>query len=191
MSSNTTDELPAALRQRLLEAARSSIEYGVRHGRPMAINPADYPDALTVARATFVTLHIDGRLRGCIGSLEAHQSLIEDVVHNAHAAAFKDPRFPPLAENELEQIDIEISVLSPPQEISFSSESDLLSRIRPGIDGLILSEGQRRGTFLPSVWSSLAEPVEFLRHLKQKAGLPPDYWSDSIRIQRYTTESFS
>jgi AmmeMemoRadiSam system protein A len=191
MSSNTTDELPAVLRQQLLEAARASIEYGIRHGRPMAINPADYPESLTLPRATFVTLHIDGRLRGCIGSLEAHQSLIEDVAHNAHAAAFKDPRFPPLAANELEQIDIEISVLSPPEDVSFTSEADLLSRIRPGIDGLILSEGQRRGTFLPSVWSSLAEPVDFLRHLKQKAGLPPDYWSDSIRIQRYTTESFS
>lgn len=141
-------------------------------------------------RATFVTLTINGALRGCIGMLEACRPLIEDVAENAKSAAFHDPRFPPLSRKEFEKIDIHISVLSPPEEITFSSEADLLECMRPGIDGLILQEGGRRGTFLPCVWEELPGKEEFLMHLKMKAGLPAGYWSDSLRVFRYTAEYF-
>jgi len=177
------------LRQKLLDIAEASIRHGLDYGRPLAPVPAEYPE-LTTEGACFVTLHSHGELRGCIGSLQAHQPLIEDVAHNAYAAAFSDPRFPPLRESELAELDIHISLLSPATPISFRSEEDLLQQIRPEEDGLVLEEGRRRGTFLPSVWEQLPTKELFLRHLKQKAGLPPDYWSDTLQVSRYTTEGF-
>lgn len=141
-------------------------------------------------RATFVTLTVGGALRGCIGMLKACRPLAEDVAGNACAAAFEDPRFSPLSIEELEKLEIHISVLSPPGEISFSSERNLLEQIRPGVDGLILQEGGQRGTFLPSVWEELPDPDLFLMHLKMKAGLPAGYWSDTLRVFRYTAEYF-
>jgi AmmeMemoRadiSam system protein A len=148
------------------------------------------PAELMDERATFVTLTIDGRLRGCIGRLEACRPMAEDVAANACAAAFKDPRFPPLTKNEFEKLEIHISVLSPPEELTVSSEEDVLNQIRSGTDGLILQEGSRRGTFLPSVWAELPDKELFWAHLKQKAGLPSGYWSDTLRVFRYTTEYF-
>ncbi len=148
----------------------------------------DLPDELQEKRATFVTLEIHGRLRGCIGRLEACRPLAEDVAANAVSAAFDDPRFPPLSKEEFEKLDLHISILSPPEEMQFESEADALAQIRPGIDGLILQEGGRRGTFLPSVWEQLPDRDTFWAHLKMKAGLPADYWSDSIRLFRYTAE---
>jgi len=103
-------------------------------------------------------------------------------------AAFRDPRFPPLAADEFDELDIHLSILTPAEPVSFTSEQELITQLQPGIDGLILEEGHRRGTFLPSVWEQLPEPQQFLRHLKQKAGLSPDYWSENIRISRYRTE---
>jgi len=120
--------------------------------------------------------------------LEACRPLVEDVAENAVAAAFHDPRFPPLSRDEFDDLKISISVLSPPEEMSFSSEADLLSQIRPGIDGLILQEGFQKGTFLPSVWEELPETEMFFEHLKLKAGLPAGYWSDTLRVFRYTAE---
>lgn len=114
-----------------------------------------------------------------------------DVAENAFASAFRDPRFPPLAHFELADLIIEISVLGPSQPLSFTSEEELLRIIEPGRDGLILEDGTARGTFLPTVWESLPHPRDFLRHLKQKAGLGPDHWSEQIRVRRYRTESFS
>ncbi|BCX88980.1 conserved hypothetical protein [Methylomarinovum tepidoasis] len=175
-------------RRLLLELAREAIRYGARHGRPPAVNLEALPAALQVPRATFVTLEEDGRLRGCIGSLEARRPLAEDVVHNAFAAAFGDPRFPPVHEDEVDRLDIHISVLGPLEEMRFTSEADLLRQIRPGIDGLVLEDGPYRGTFLPAVWEQLPDKRDFLRHLKLKAGLPPDYWSDTLKVYRYTTE---
>jgi AmmeMemoRadiSam system protein A len=122
--------------------------------------------------------------------LEACRPLAEDVAENACAAAFEDPRFEPLTKKEFEKLEIHISVLSPPEELIFSSKENLLSQIRPGTDGLILQDGFRRGTFLPSVWEELPSKELFLAHLKQKAGLPADYWSDTLRVFRYTTEYF-
>lgn len=178
-------------RAALLEVARRSIEHGLETGRPLPVDVSAYPPALQAPGASFVTLNIDGRLRGCIGSLEAVRPLVEDVAHNAFAAAFRDPRFPPVTAAEAPHLDIHVSVLSPAEPMEFESEEDLLRQIRPGVDGLILEDHGRRGTFLPSVWESLPDPRDFLQQLKLKAGLPPDHWSDTLRVWRYTTESFS
>ncbi len=180
--------LNKANRQRLLDLAKGSILHGLQTGLPLKINLDDYPPELTELRATFVTLQINHQLRGCIGLLEAVRPLAEDIAENAFSAAFNDPRFPPLEACELDDLEIHLSILTPAEPVSFSSEQDLITQLQPGIDGLILQEGRRRGTFLPSVWESLPEPKQFLRHLKQKAGLPPDYWSDNIKIYRYQAE---
>ncbi len=177
-------------RQRLVDIARGSLRHGLLHGSPLKVDPSGLDATLSSPGASFVTLHRHGQLRGCIGSLEPYQPLAADVAQNAFSAAFRDPRFPPLDESESGDLTVEISVLGTPEEIIFSSEQDLLNQLRPGIDGLILEERGRRGTFLPSVWESLPQPAEFLRQLKLKAGLPVDYWSDDIRVWRYTTESF-
>ena len=174
--------------QRLLELAKNSIQHGLQTGRPLKINLADFPFELTEHRATFVTLQKHHQLRGCIGMLEAVRPMAEDIAENAFLAAFKDPRFPPLADDEFGELAIHLSILTPAEPVSFTSEQNLITQLQPGIDGLILEEGRRRGTFLPSVWEQLPEPEEFLRHLKQKAGLAADYWSENIRIYRYRTE---
>ncbi len=175
----------------LLKLARDSIAHGLKTSKPLNVRLDDYPAELTVERATFVTLERNGELRGCIGMLEAVRPLVQDVAENAFAAAFRDPRFPPLEQSELAGLDIHISILSPAAAMHFDSEQDLITQLTPGVDGLIIQEGYRRGTFLPSVWEQLPDPGLFLRHLKQKAGLPPDYWSDTLKIYRYTTEMFS
>jgi AmmeMemoRadiSam system protein A len=172
----------------LLDLARSSIQHGLQTGRPLKVKLADYPAELTERRATFVTLQKHHQLRGCIGMLEAVRPLVEDIAENAFLAAFQDPRFPPLADDEFDELDIHLSILTTATPLAFTSEQDLINQLQPGIDGLILEEGHRRGTFLPSVWEQLPEPEQFLRHLKQKAGLAPDYWSETIRIYRYRTE---
>lgn len=175
----------------LLDVARRSIEYGLQYQSPLTVDAADYPETLRPLRATFITLEIDGHLRGCIGTLEARSPLVQDVAEHAFAAAFEDPRFFPLRQEEFPRLDIHISVLSPPEPMEFSSEDELLAQLRPGVDGLILRLGQRRATFLPSVWDSLPDPYVFLAQLKQKAGLPLDFWSPELTAERYTTESFS
>lgn len=176
--------------QQLLDLATKSIAYGLDHDCALPIDLSDYSEELKQLRATFVTLHINGELRGCTGTLDAWQPLIKDVVNNAFSSAFSDSRFSPLSRDELDLLDIHISILSPPEPIDFSSEQDLLSKLRPGTDGLILEIEGRRGTFLPSVWESLPEPDDFLNHLKVKAGQPADYWSESVQAKRYKTESF-
>ena len=179
-------------RAQLLQVARNSIRHGLQHGGPLEVDYQEYPPSLQAQRASFVTLHRDGRLRGCIGHLTAIQPLVVDVAGNAYAAAFQDPRFPPVQMAELEDIDLEISVLSVPEPLPYADREDLLARIRPGVDGLILTgPAGHSGTFLPSVWESLPQPQEFLSNLVLKAGLPLGYWSDDIRMQRYTTESIS
>ena len=175
----------------LLRLARESIRYGLESGKPLMLDISSLPESLQQTRASFVTLHKHGQLRGCIGSIIPTRPLALDVSHNAFAAAFEDPRFPPVQASELNDLDIEISNLSMPEPIEFSSEEDLLEKIRPGIDGLILKEGPYSGTFLPSVWEQIPDKREFLRQLKRKAGLPADYWSPTIRVFRYTTDSFS
>jgi AmmeMemoRadiSam system protein A len=181
----------AGEREILLRIAYQSICSGLQTRQPAAVSVDGVSARLSARRASFVTLHADEKLRGCIGSLEPRTSLAEDVSFNAYAAAFRDPRFRPLQADELDTLSLDISVLSPPERLEFDSESSLLEAIRPGIDGLILQDQAFRSTFLPSVWESLPEPARFLGHLKLKAGLAADYWSESIRIWRYTTESFA
>jgi AmmeMemoRadiSam system protein A len=185
---NAPSVLTPLHKQQLLQLARDSVRKGLC-GETLAVRAADHPEPLRVLRATFVTLEVDGQLHGCIGTLEAHRTLVEDVVSNAYGAAFRDTRFPTLTWPEFERLDIHISILSLPEPVQYSSEADLLVQLRPQVDGLIIEEGINRGTFLPSVWEQLPEPREFLRHLKRKAGLPADYWSSRIRVQRYTAES--
>ena len=190
-SAETAGDYTNAEQDVLLGIACTSILHGLTHGQSAPIELAKLPSRLSEIRASFVTLTEDeGRLRGCIGSLEAYRPLAEDVNRNAWAAAFRDPRFPPLEADEFAGLEIHVSVLSEPETLAFDSEQDLLARMRPGIDGLILADGAARGTFLPSVWESLPEPAQFLAHLKLKAGLPADYWSDSLRVWRYTTLAF-
>lgn len=140
--------------------------------------------------AAFVTLTQKGSLRGCIGSLTAYRPLREDVAANAVNAALRDPRFPPLTARELSETQIEVSVLSAPEPYAFTDRADAIARLRPGIDGLTLEYGSRRGTFLPQVWDSLSEPEEFLAHLVRKAGLPAGWWDDDARLSRYTVTAF-
>jgi AmmeMemoRadiSam system protein A len=181
----------AGEREILLRIAYQSICSGLETRQPAVISADAIPARLAARRASFVTLHSEEKLRGCIGSLEPRTSLAEDVSLNAYAAAFRDTRFRPLQADELTSLSLQISVLSTPEMLDFDSESTLLAAVRPGIDGLILQEQAFRGTFLPSVWESLPDPAQFLGHLKLKAGLAADYWSKSIRVWRYTTESFA
>ena len=190
-SADSPMDYTPAEQDRLLGIACNSIRHGLEVGRPARVSLDTLPASLAEERASFVTLNTSGgQLRGCIGSLEAYRPLAEDVSHNAWAAAFRDPRFSPLQEDEYPGLDIHVSVLSTPEPVDFTSEQDLLAHIRPGIDGLILEDNAARGTFLPSVWESLPDPAQFLTHLKLKAGLPVDHWSDHLRIWRYTTQSF-
>ncbi|MCB1819855.1 MAG: AmmeMemoRadiSam system protein A, partial [Gammaproteobacteria bacterium] len=163
--------LAPVLRAQLLDVARRSIEHGLATGRPWSVSPSEYPPDLKAVRASFVTLQHAGQLRGCIGHLEAVQPLVVDVAENAFAAAFRDPRFRPLSAQEWPQIDLHLSILTPAEPMRFRDEADLIQQLQPGEDGLILQDGPYRGTFLPSVWESLPDPVDFLVHLKHKAGL--------------------
>lgn len=188
---SSADALSSGQQQLLLQMARESILHGFASHHPLKVDPADYDQELQEERACFVTLHINGRLRGCIGTLTPTGSLVEAVCENAYSAAFRDLRFLPLRRDECEQLDIEISVLTPSEQVHFDNEEDLLSQLRPGVDGLILEDGMQRGTFLPSVWESLPEPQDFFQQLKRKAGLPVTYWSPTIKISRYETYAFS
>ena len=182
--------IPREHRERLTTLAYEAIEHGICHQRPIPVSTEDWPEELCATRASFVTLHKYDELRGCIGALTATLPLVQDVAEHAFDAAFKDPRFGPVTEFELGLLSIHLSVLSPPEPLTFGSEAELLGMIRPGVDGLILKERAHQGTFLPSVWEKLPDPKQFLRHLKQKARLGPDYWSDTIQIERYSTESW-
>ncbi|MEN8205606.1 MAG: AmmeMemoRadiSam system protein A [Pseudomonadota bacterium] len=175
----------------LLAIALDSIRNGLEHGKPMQLHIGDYPAHLTAQCASFVTLSHGEALRGCIGTLEARSSLVESVAENAWAAAFRDPRFAALTAAELDTLTIHVSVLSPLKPVRVASEQELLARMIPGEAGWVMQENGNRGTFLPSVWSSLGEAADFLRQLKIKAGLSPDYWSDTLEIWYYTTDSFS
>ncbi len=178
-------------RETLTGLAYASIRHGLEQGGPLKFEAiADTPASLLEQAACFVTLNESGQLRGCIGSLEARRPLAVDVCENAYAAAFRDPRFAALTEPELDKLDLSISVLTPARAMQFESEQDLIRQLRPGVDGLILTDAGRRGTFLPSVWEQLPEATDFLRHLKLKAGLPADHWSDGLRVERYTTISW-
>lgn len=182
---NTTDG------QRLLAIARTSIAHGLKQGLALPVRETEESVALQAQGAAFVTLELAGQLRGCIGSLEPKRALAVDVSENAFAAAFQDPRFAPLSQAEFDALHLSVSVLGRAQPIPCASEAQLLSALRPGVDGLILEAGARRGTFLPSVWEQLPHAEDFLRHLKRKAGLAAQEWPTGLRALRYVTKSFS
>ena len=181
--------LPDPIRERLRAIARRAIRHGLTHHSAPALLPEDLAGELGQPGAVFVTLHLNDRLRGCIGSLEPRRALAEDVNENAYAAAFADPRFPPVTAQEEPMLALHISRILPAEPLPCRDEDDLLNLLRPGTDGLILQLGSRRATFLPSVWEDLPEPREFLRHLTAKAGLPPDFWDARLRFYRYEVES--
>ena len=141
--------------------------------------------------ASFVTLKLEGELRGCIGTIDAHRPLGDDVARNARSAAYRDPRFPPVSVDELARLQVEVSVLTPREALPVASESDALARIRPGIDGIALEYGGMSATFLPQVWESLPDPDAFLDALRRKAGLPARFWHPDLRLSRYTVEKFA
>ena len=184
-------EFAEPARKILLQIAKDTIKYFLTEHKLPSFNLNDFPEQLRQTRACFVTLHLHGQLRGCIGSLTAHQALIIDVCQNAYNAAFQDPRFKLVTLEEFDQLTLDISILSVPQKMYFSSEAELIKQLRPGIDGLILSDIGHRGTFLPSVWEQLPDPAEFLAHLKAKAGLPTNYWSSTLVVEHYTAELIS
>ena len=171
----------------LLAIARAAI------GRQLGLELPARDDAafLREPGATFVTLTVNGRLRGCIGSLEAVRPLGEDVTKNARSAAFLDPRFGPLSLREFENVTVEVSLVAPAEPVTFTDEADLLRRLRPGVDGVSLEWAGRRGTFLPQVWDDLPAPASFLAHLRQKAGLPADLPITAVKVSRYTVEKWS
>ena len=171
----------------LLAIARESI---VR-GDDAAALVANGHEWLRPPGASFVTLRLDDELRGCIGSIDARRPLGEDVARNAHAAAYRDPRFPPVSPLELPHLQVEVSVLSPREPLAVASESEALERLRPGVDGIALEYGAASATFLPQVWESLPEPEAFLDALRRKAGLPARFWHPSLHLSRYTVEKFA
>jgi AmmeMemoRadiSam system protein A len=175
----------------LLTFARQSIVHQLKWSTPLTIERNIENEPFWVNGCCFVTLTKQNSLRGCIGSLEPHRPLLEDVLENSRAAAFYDPRFPPVEAAELSSIVISISVLFPPKRIPFQSEQALIDSLQPGIDGVILEFGSRRATFLPSVWEMLPDAQTFFSQLKLKAGFSQSFWSDQIIAYRYHTFSFA
>ena len=148
---------------------------------------SDYP-FLSQDGAAFVTLEHNHQLRGCIGSIIAYRTLLEDIIHNALSAAFRDPRFTPLSPNELDELRLEVSVLSEPEALEYTDYDDLLTKVEPNVDGLILKHGSFQGTFLPQVWEQLPTAKQFLDHLSVKAGANPSIYEAHPTIYRYRVE---
>ena len=173
----------------LLALAKSAIseKLGISLNGDMSVNAA----WLNETGACFITLKINGALRGCIGTLEPHRPLLRDVSANAISAAFHDPRFPPLTPEEFGQLRIEISVLGSLEPIQARDENDFLNQLKPGVDGIVFEYGPHRATFLPQVWEQLPDPHTFLAHLKLKAGLATDFWHPDVLLYRYRVEKFS
>ncbi len=161
-----------------------------RPGKKPRFKVGELAPQLRAARATFVTLKIGGKLRGCIGTVTANRALAVDVADNAYKSAFGDPRFDALTADELDQLDLSVSILSTPRRMTFRTEDELIDQLQPDRDGVILADGEKRGLFLPQVWENLPDPRAFIDHLKVKAGLPKAYWSDGITAYRFSTESF-
>jgi AmmeMemoRadiSam system protein A len=170
----------------LLALARTSIARAL--GLPIAA--VDMPGWLQEPGACFVTLTQKAQLRGCIGSLQAHRPLGDDVRANAVACALRDPRFTALKAAELDYTQVEVSLLSPTESLEFRNEAQALAQLRPQVDGVVLEYAGNRATFLPQVWDQLPTVDAFMRQLKRKARLPEDFWSEDVRLQRYTVEKW-
>jgi AmmeMemoRadiSam system protein A len=178
-------------RHLLLQIARKALEACVCNQPLPRLQWDSLPASFRDPGATFVTLTKHGQLRGCIGALEAYQFLAEDVREHTQAAALEDYRFPPVLPDELSQITIEISRLTAPQPLEYTHPQDLVAKLRPGIDGVVLRDGFRRATFLPQVWEKLADPELFLSHLCQKMGVSPMAWRrKKLEVLVYQVEEF-
>ena len=178
-------------RSYLLKIARESLEKSV-NGLPLPhLDLNSLPPLLRAPGASFVTLTFKGQLRGCIGALEPYQSLAEDVREHAVAAALQDYRFPPVQPNEVADIEIEISHLTPSMILKYENPAELLKQLRPRIDGVVLRDGMRRATFLPQVWENIPDAEEFLAHLCVKMGAPADLWfRKKLDVRIYQVEEF-
>ncbi|MCS3903499.1 AmmeMemoRadiSam system protein A [Methylohalomonas lacus] len=172
----------------LLALARQTIATGLEQHCLCLPDVETYSERWREDTASFVTLKLAGDLRGCIGTLEAVEPLVTNVARNAYNAAFNDPRFPPLTAVELPLARLSVSLLTAPEPLAFTTESDLLEQLQPHSDGLIIERGQQHATFLPTVWDSVKTPVQFLQALKQKAGLSPD--TQPERAWRYRTQTW-
>ena len=186
------DKLTFEEQQTLLRMARDAMERGVRGEKLMPLDKSTLSPRLREEGASFVTLTLDGQLRGCIGGLEARQSLAEDVRQHAVAAALEDPRFHPVSERELNGIQIEVSRLTRPHPLEYKDANDLLSQLRPHVDGVILHDGiYHRGTFLPQVWEKIPDPAEFLNNLCYKMGVSKNLWRNKhLDVLTYQVEEF-
>ena len=184
-------ELKHCERLALLEIARASIDSGLVGGSSLQVDVEALPAPLTAQLGVFVTLILAEKLRGCIGLLESSDCLAQSVADSAYGAAFRDKRFTKLTGREFPDTRIEVSVLSPPEPLVAASKGDILARLRPRVDGLLLEDGRHHATFLPKVWEQIPESQSFLEQLFAKAGLPADYWSETIRISHYETLCFS
>ena len=186
-----TDQLTDGEKQTLLRLAREAMEYGVRGKKLPPLDINSITPHLSEHGASFVTLTIHGELRGCIGVLEAWQPLVDDVREHAVAAALEDPRFRPVDETELDRIKIEVSRLTVPRPLEYSSSADLLKKLRPHVDGVILKNDYRRATFLPQVWDQIPDPEDFLDHLCAKMGARPNLWLNTkLQVYVYQVEEF-
>ncbi len=178
-------------RQYLLSLVRETISRHMRGEGPPPVDLDALPESLTRDGASFVTLTKHGQLRGCIGSLEPRRPLVLDVCENALGAAFRDPRFPPVGSRELDDLHIEISILSIPQPLSYDGPGDLIAKLRPGVDGVVIERDWNRATFLPQVWEKLPDARQFLEHLCLKAFLPADaYRHPGLNVYTYQVEKF-
>lgn len=186
----TEARLSGEHRTMLLDAAHRTLARVVETGREPELHVEDFPLPLRAIRRTFVTLEMDGDLRGCIGSVEATRPLVADVVGNTLRSAMQDPRFAPLTAAELPRVSITVSILSHDRPLPFRDEADLLAKLRPGVDGLILRDGRHGALFLPKVWDMLPDPREFVANLKRKAGLPAHHDAPSLRAYVFSAETF-
>ncbi|MGB8213873.1 MAG: AmmeMemoRadiSam system protein A [Anaerolineales bacterium] len=185
------DTLTPEEKQILLKLARQSLEAGVRGVALPSLEPDALTPTLRAAGASFVTLTEQGELRGCIGALQPYQSLAEDVREHAVAAALEDYRFPQVQESELAGIEIEVSRLTVPVPVNYTDAQDLLAKLRPGVDGVILRDGSRRATFLPQVWEKIPDTADFLANLCYKMGAAPDTWKRKhLEVLIYQVEEF-
>lgn len=173
----------------LPEIARESVAHGLTHGKPGDPNMAQYGGLLIQPGASFVTLKLDGELRGCVGSVEPRRPLVRDVAENAFAAGFQDSRFGPLSADELDRLTLGVSILGPLTPIDASSDAELIEQLVPGADGLVLRDRERRGLFLPQVWEILTSPRDFITHLKAKAGIPSGPWPPTLKAQKFHVRS--
>ena len=186
-----TDQLTDLEKQTLLRLAREAMECGARGQKLPPLDKASLTPNLLEQGASFVTLTVHGELRGCIGALEAYQPLVDDVREHAIAAALEDPRFPPVDESELDRISIEVSRLTAPRPLEYSNSEDLLAKLRPHVDGVILKGDFHRATFLPQVWEKIPDPEEFLDHLCAKMGAKPGLWRNTkLQVYVYQVEEF-